>query len=308
MCIVKKFLQKSILIRYDKDGAIPYYSADDFPGLNVEEKTFINSKGIEIHYFFYNYDNPRTDKIVLVCHGMGPGHTAYLTEINVLCKAGYKVLTLDYSGCGASSGERMWSINAPTRDVIELLDLLDLKEEIVLFGHSLGGYTALNVLNVRKDITKGVIISGFISVKNEMKAITKNGLIAKLVSNFERRQDKEFGRLDNVQFLKTTNDKILYIHSTDDQMVPYQYALGEVVTYGNQNIECLTVEGKRHNPNYSYDAIQYMNEVFGEYNQLIKNKTLDTLKKRQEYMSDKSIAKMTEQDMDIMNKVISFIG
>ena len=121
MCVIKKFLQKTILIRYDKDGAIPYYSANDFPNLKVEENTFINSKGIEIHYFFYNYDNPRKDKIVLLCHGLGPGHTAYLTEIELLCKAGYKVLTLDYSGCDKSKGERMWSINAPTRDVIELL-------------------------------------------------------------------------------------------------------------------------------------------------------------------------------------------
>jgi hypothetical protein len=67
------------------------------------------------------------------------------------------------------------------------------------------------------------------------------------------------------------------------------------------------MEGKKHNPTYSYDAINYMNEVFYEYNQLIKNKTLDTLEKRQEYMKDKSIQKMTEPDMEVMNKIISFL-
>ena len=307
MCLIKKFLQKSLLIRYDEDGATPYFRASDFPGLNVEEKTFINSRGTEIHYFFYNYENPRTDKIVLVCHGLGPGHSAYMAEINVLCKVGFKVLTLDASGCGTSKGDRMWSFNALTRDAIELLDLLNLKEEIVLYGHSLGGYTVGNILNVRKDITKGVIISGFVSIKQEFKALSKSGILASLVSSFERRQDKVYGKLNNKEYFKNTTDKILFLQSVDDQMVAYSAGIGEVSKYNNPNIECLSMEGKKHNPTYSYDAIKYMNEVFYEYNQLIKNKTLDTLEKRQEYMKDKSIQKMTEPDMEVMNKIISFL-
>ncbi len=90
-------------------------------------------------------------------------------------------------------------------------------------------------------------------------------------------------------------------------MVAYSAGIGEVSKYNNPNIECLSMEGKKHNPTYSYDAINYMNEVFYEYNQLIKNKTLDTLEKRQEYMKDKSIQKMTEPDMEVMNKIISFL-
>lgn len=307
MGIIKKYLQKVIYIRYDEDGAIPYYRCSDFLGLNVSEESFVNSKGVEVHYFFYNYDNYRNDKIVLVCHGLGPGHSAYLAEIEVLCKAGYKVLTLDYSGCGYSKGERMNSMNSPTRDVIELLNHLDLKKEIVLFGHSLGAYTSINVLNVRSDIKKAVVISGFISVKNEIASYTKSKLAGALVKRYEKRQDKEFGNLDNISFLKNTTDKILYIHSLDDQMVPYSVGLGEVLSYNNENIECITVDGKKHNPNYTVDAVKYMYEVFNEYRKLIKNKTLDTLDKRKEFMSDKSIKKMTEQDMDIMNKIISFI-
>ena len=139
-----------------------------------------------------------------------------------------------------------------------------------------------------------------------LKPCQKKELIAKMVARFERRQDKVSGRLDNKEFLKHTTDKILFIQSKDDQMVPYSVGLGEVLTYDNENIECLSVEGKKHNPTYSYDAINYMNEVFSEYNQLIKNNTLDTLEKRQEYMKDKSISKMTEPDMEIMDKIIAF--
>ena len=50
-----------------------------------------------------------------------------------------------------------------------------------------------------------------------------------------------------------------------------------------------------------------MNEVFGTYNALIKNKELKTVEDRIAFMSDKSIAKMTEQDSVIMNKILEFI-
>ena len=135
-----------------------------------------------------------------------------------------------------------------------------------------------------------------------MTALTKNKIVGSLVSSFERRQDKLYGRLDNVSYLKKTTDKILFMQSKEDAMVSFDVALGEVLTYNNPNIECVVMEGKKHNPTYSYDAINYMNEVFYEYNNLIKDGTLDTLEKKKEYMSDKSIYKMTEPDMEVFNK------
>ena len=117
MGIITNGYKKSFLIRYDKDPAIPYFSVEDFPGMKVDARTFNNSHGDTIHYFFYSYDEPKSNIVVLFLPGMGPGHTAYFAEIDALCKAGYKVLTLDYTGCGESSGETMYSVNAPTRDV-----------------------------------------------------------------------------------------------------------------------------------------------------------------------------------------------
>ena len=308
MCLIKRFYKKNFLCRYDEDPAIPYFRGSDFPNLHMEENTFVNSKGIEIHYFFYYYDNYKKDKVVLFCHGLGPGHSAYLAEINETCKAGYKVLTLDYSGCGFSKGDSMWSVNAPARDVNELLNHLNLKEEIVLFGHSLGGYTALKTINIQKDITKAVVLSGFLSIENEMRGLTKSKFIAKRISSIEKQIDKEYETIDNKDYLRNTKDKILFIQSTDDQMVPFTYALGEVKEYNNPNVECVVVEGKKHNPNYTYDAVMYMNNTFYEYNTLIKNKTLNTVEKRKEFMSDKSIYKMTEQDPEIMGMIFKFIN
>ena len=171
MGIISKLYLKHFACRYNKEVGVPYYSHLDFKGFKQDAFSFTNSKGINIRYFYYYYDKPREDKIILFCHGLGPGHVAYLREIEALAKHGYKVLTLDYTGCNESSGDNMISLNQPTRDVMELLDFLKLEKPVVLVGHSLGGYTALNLMNLRKDLQKAVILSGFLSISSLSKSL-----------------------------------------------------------------------------------------------------------------------------------------
>ena len=72
MGIVSRQYIKNFVCRYDKEVGVPYYSCSDFKGLKQESYTFINSKGTEIHYFYYYYDGYKEDKIVLFCPGIGP--------------------------------------------------------------------------------------------------------------------------------------------------------------------------------------------------------------------------------------------
>ena len=305
MGAITKMYKDNFIQRFDKDDGIPYYSASDFPGLKCEEKTFNNTLGIEIHYFFYYYANYKSDKIVVFCPGIGPGHTAYLAEIDYLCKAGYRVLTLDYTGCGASKGETLLSINEPTRDVTELLNELHFNEEIVLVGHSLGAYTSLNVINLSHNIKRAVIISGFVSLKAELLGFMKIGLLTIGPRNFEKKVNKEYASINNWNYLKGTTDKLLFIHSTDDQMVSFKYNTNKVMKINNPNLSFRITEGKKHNPNYSYEAINNMNTWMGEY--FKKQSEFKTVEERKNFFIDKPIAKMTEQDPEIMDLVLDFI-
>ena len=307
MGLITNIYKKNFLIRYDKDEAIPYFDHTDFPGLVCEAGAFDNTDNVQIHYFTYCYPGYKTDKLILFCPGMGPGHTAYLAEIETLCKAGYRVLTLDYTGCGSSGGEKMDSVNAPTRDVIELLELIKPSEEIILVGHSLGGYTALNVINLRKDIKKAVVISGFISIADEMTVFVKLRILANRIKRFEKKLNPRYGNIDNVKYVAETTDKLLWIHSTDDPMVNYKFNAGKVEKAGNPNVKLITVNNKRHNPQYSADALQTMNAWIGGYNKLVSEKQLNTLEERRAYFADKPIARMTEQDPEIFEIIISFI-
>ena len=305
--IVKVYL-KRFVCRYDKEIGVPYHSYLDFKGLKQESYIFNNSKGIEIHYFYYYYDNYRDDKIVLFCHGMGPGHVSYLADIDALARRGYKVLTLDYRGCGESKGEYLGSLNAPTRDVMDLLAYLKIDKPIVIVGHSLGGFTALKVASLRKDITNVVVLAPIVTTRPMIFNASKSKFITHFILKYERKVEKEYDSIDLPKYLKETQDKVLFIQSVDDPMVPYETSLKVAEETNNPNIETIKLNGRKHNPNYTEAAVNYMNEVFGQYNRLAKYKKFQSDEERIAYFKDVSLEKLTEQDEELFDKIDSFIG
>lgn len=308
MSIISLIYRKKFVNRYDKDGIVPYATVGNFEGLLMESYSFNSSDNIVIKYFYYYLKNYDENKIVLFCPGIGPGHTAYFQEIYKLALKGYKVITLDYEGCGESGGKGLKSMSQPSKNVLELLSILKLKVKPIIVGHSLGAFTALNILNLRDDIEKGVIISGFIKLENELKFFAKNSkFISKRLIAYERNINKELYDLDNFAFLKSTKKKLFFIHSTDDQLVPYNDNLGKLYDLNNPSLVLLTIKGKKHNPNYDIEALNFMTNTFAEYNSLVKNKKLKTKEQKIEFFKDKSPLKMTVQDEVIWNKIYEFL-
>ncbi len=305
--IAKVYLNKFVC-RYDKEVGVPYHSYTDFKGLKQESFSFNNSKGIEIHCFYYYYDNYKQDKLILFCHGMGPGHVSYLADIDALARRGYKVLTLDYTGCGDSKGKYLGSLNTPTRDVMDLLEYVKPEKEIILIGHSLGGFTALKVASLRKDITKVVVFAPIVTTRPMVFNASKSKFITHFILRYERKVEKEYDSIDLPKYLRETQDKVLFIQSVDDPMVPYETSLKVAEEANNPNIETIKLNGRKHNPNYTEAAINYMNEVFGEYNRLAKYKKFQSDEERIAYFKDVSIEKLTEQDEALFDKIDSFIS
>ena len=305
--IAKVYLEKFVC-RYDKEVGVPYYSAEDFNGFKREAYTFNNSKGIEIHYFFYYYENFRSDRIILFCPGLGPGHASYMAEIETLARRGYKILTIDYTGCGESKGENMGSLNFPTRDVMELLDLLKLEQEVIIMGHSLGGFTALKVASLRKEITKVVVMSPILMVKPMMLQASKSKFITYWLMRYEQKVAKEYQKIDLIKYLETTEDDILFIQSIDDEMVPYETSLKIAEETNNPHIKTIKMEGRKHNPNYTEEAVQYMNQVFGAFNRRVMDKKIASDEERIAYFKDVSIARLTEQDQKLFDQIFDFIN
>lgn len=304
--IVKKYVE-SFMIRYDPDKGIPFPEYSDFPGLVCEPGSFKNSDGSEVRYFTYYYDGYRGDKLILFLHGLGPGHVPYTVDIERYCRAGYKVLALDYTGCGASGGDSLPSVNAPARDAVELIELLDPKEEVIPVGHSLGGYTALTVANCLSRVKRAVIISGFVSVADEMVGVVKLRILTHGVTRFEKKRIPRFGSLNNRKYLKSTDDKILWIHSKDDPVVDFKHNAGQAIRLGNPNVHVVAIENKQHMPQYTREALGRMNEWFGEYNREVNGKKLVSVEEKRAFFSDKPVMQMMEPDPAVFEVILDFI-
>ncbi len=107
--------------------------------------------------------------------------------------------------------------------------------------------------------------------------------------------------------MKTTKDKVLFIQSVDDNVVPYDISLKLVEQIDNKNIKTIKVNGRNHNPNYTDSAAKYLSEVFGQYNYLLKKKKIKTDEEKINYFKDVSLSKLTEQDEEIINQICNFI-
>ena len=307
MGIISNIYVKSLLGRYNKEVGIPYFSYTDFLGLKREEYVFKNSKSLGISYYFYYYDNYKKDKLILFLHGLGPGHTAYLAEIEQLAKRGYKVLTLDFIGCEKSEGKCIGSLCSPTNDVNELLEYLKINIPIVVVGHSLGGFTALNTIHLNDNIKKAVIMSGFLSVDSMVRAFVNSKFLIKQILKYESKMYPEYYSLNNVDYLKTTNDKILFIQSEDDIVVPYKIALKNVEIIENSNIKTIKVQNRKHNPNYTDEAVSYLNESMGTFYKLKKEHKIKNDNDAIEYFKNISLPKLVEQDERMFDEIVKFI-
>ena len=68
------------------------------------------------------------------------------------------------------------------------------------------------------------------------------------------------------------------------------------------------MENKKHNPQYSKEALETMNAWMGEYYRLIWEKQLETDEARKAYFADKPIGSMTKQDPAVFDEILRFIG
>ena len=305
--IIRKY-RENFFQRYDPDEGIPFPGPADFPGLICEDGSFRNSEGTEIRYRTYRYDGYRKDKTIMFCHGLGPGHAPYMADIEYLCRAGLKVLALDYTGCGASGGERLTSANAPARDAAELLERLRPAEEIIPVGHSLGGYTALTLANLLPQIRRAAVISGFLTIGDEMMGFVKLRILADRIKRYEKKLMPRFGSLDNRAYLASTQDRILWIHSKDDPVVGYRHNAGQAGSLGNPNVRVLTVENKKHMPQYTTEALDAMNVWLGGYYKAVREKQLRTVEEKRAYFDDKPVRVMTEPDPAVFREILDHIG
>ena len=116
--------------RCDDVETVFYFSPEYFPSLKVEAKRFTASAGHTLCGCFYEYENVIPERLIVFDHGFGGGHLAYIKEIEMLCKHGYKVFAYDHTGCMRSGGE---SPNGLAQSLCDLNDCITMLKKLQLF-------------------------------------------------------------------------------------------------------------------------------------------------------------------------------
>jgi len=261
--------KKHFFSRCDETHTAFYYTVKDFEGLIQEPYVFPSSKGHELQGYFYHYEIFEKNRLIIFDHGFGEGHRAYMKEIEKLCHEGYLVFTYDHTGCMASGGI---NTGGASQSLVDLNDCLNVLKQLPqlqnytfsVMGHSWGGYACLNIASLHKDLSHIIVLSGFLSI-SDLLAQNFVGIIKafrKDVFKLERESNPNFVDYNGIDTLKRTLSKVLLIYSEDDPIIQKSYHYDPLYkalsTY--PNIHFLLTQNKKHNPNYTEDAVSYLNE------------------------------------------------
>ncbi|MDE6868436.1 MAG: lysophospholipase [Clostridia bacterium] len=293
--------------RADKNPLLKYFTADDF-GLTAKPVCVNDGKTV-LRGFIYS-KKVTSNNLIIFCHGMGPGHIAYTTEINYFCGCGYTVLAIDYCGSNMSDGKNIKGIYSGVRGVKAAIDFARSDNElqkldIYLVGHSWGGYSALCASAERK--VCGVVAMG--APDTPAKTITAGAaqVISKPFANLLKPficilYAFKFGRYGNLSAAKCADKngvKTLLIHGDKDNIV----AEGNAALFNahGKDVTKYIAEGKGHNP---YNTVEAQNLLSELTERLMHIKSGEDKK----YFETFDFKAATEEDYEVMKSISDFIG
>lgn len=281
--------------RADKNPYLKYFTAEDF-GLSAESVTL--SRGLK--GYFYRGDK-NNNKLVIFCHGMGPGHIAYSTEIAYFCNIGYTVLAVDNKGCNLSEGGSITGMYSGVKTAVKAIDYAKkfAFEKVFLVGHSWGGYSALCASKQRK--VDGVVAISAPTTPAKTIADGASPIISKPLSailipfwwiiNF--RKFGIHGNMNSAKCAVKNRTPTFLIHGDKDGVVtPKRAAFYKAE---GDNITKLLVKDRAHNPYNTVKAEKLLAEL------------LRQLRLGETDFDDFDFTSATEEDKEVMNWIEDFL-
>lgn len=226
-------------------------SSPDQEGIKHEE-VFIKTEDNETLHGYFFPSKEHTDKVVLYLHGNGDNVGGwYAGPVHIQNHMSINALLIDYRGYGKSTGKP--TISGVIKDAFAmykyLIDRGYKRENISLYGRSLGGAVALELANKEK-VRSIVLQSSFTSLRDVARDLYP------YVPSFVI----ENKLLNSASLIKNIHVPVLIGHGSNDEMIPVNHA-HRLYELANEPKKLIIQKGADHNGVGNYFDDEYLTEL-----------------------------------------------
>ncbi|MDZ7671816.1 MAG: alpha/beta fold hydrolase [Halanaerobiales bacterium] len=224
----------------------------------IDQVETTTSDDLKINSWRFTVDNP--EGVVVVIHGMHGQDASSLLEFGkFFYDNNYETFCIDLRAHGKSEGDEIGFGYTETRDLNSLLDWIKIQpkykdKEVILFGLSMGGATAINTAPIRSDIDKIISVSSFASYertfldymrKDEVPEFIVQAFKPSIRMLLSLKYNTSPTKNSPAFNIKDITIPTLLIHGSNDQQVSVDQAY-ELKENGNENVELWVVKDFNH--------------------------------------------------------------
>ena len=161
-----------------------------------------------------------TTCILFLCGGsLNIGKERFFDWQIKLQKAGINSVAFDYTGIPETKGSiKQQSLTSRIEEVISVLDWIQNKmssKNIILYGVSMGGYTALGAIAERPDMVKKLILHAPAAYAYDAHHIPFDDTFTEIIRKYESWQNSL-----TFSWLKEYNYPVLFLYPEYDEVIP----------------------------------------------------------------------------------------
>lgn len=204
-------------------------------------------------------------KTLLYLHGNGVNIGANAAHAHRFHQMGFAVLIIDYRGYGRSEGS-FPSEESVYQDATTAWDYLVKQRKIapnniILYGHSLGGAIAINLAAQHPEAAGLIVDSSFTSIAEIVNTRGQLRLFpVELILN---------QRFESIKKIKSLQMPVLFIHGTDDSVIPFSMSK-QLYAAAPQPKQLFIVPNAGHNNTAQIAGLQYFETVKKFVSKIVK--------------------------------------
>ena len=234
-----------------EDVLIPVKTAD-----GITENTTENIYGWWLPNAKQETKSDLSDRqVILYLHGNSKNISGNAKHANRLMRMGFSVLLIDYRGYGKSEGgyPNESSVYTDAQTAWEYLIQKGFKpNQIMLYGHSLGGAIAIDLALKHPDAL-GLIVDASFTSMSEMAQLDPKYRIFPIDLLIHQ-------RFDSIAKVRSLSVPVLYIHGTADEVIPAVMSQRLYDSTPNKK-QIVLIPNGGHNNNAATNEPLYLNSI-----------------------------------------------